>query len=528
MLALFLILITSMVLVAILLLSTGVNGETDSITHYQIARYAFKYPKNFLDHWGKPLFTILSAPMAQFGYDGAVVFNLICGLLSAWFAYLIAKQMNYRYAWAAIVFTVFTPGYLFIMYSSLTEILFSLVLIASIYLFGSRRFIWSAVLISFIPFARTEGVMFIILFIPALLWMKQYKSLPFLLLGFIIFSLAGLPVYHDLFWFFTKMPYSTATSDIYGKGSFWYYFVEMRYILYYPMMLLILAGLVFISINIKKGFENLREMKYVLQYFLIIPSIFTFILAHSLMWWQGIGILASPRFIACILPLAAIIAAYGFELVLTKIKSGTLHRNLAGTLMILIVVYVPFSFHKLPVKTGKNFVVMEQLVSWLKASAYSKNKAYYADPMFPFYMDIDPFDQQKCTKTYSFQKMDPSTLMKPGELLVWDAQFTGYEGHLPFDSLMKNENLRLLKIFTPIKSFQIIGGEKYKLALFIKEPRDTSHNFSKQYYFKDFENRPTDEQTKLATVEKSSSGKKSILMRPGYIYSPSVEGKLKS
>jgi len=521
-------LICTIVVVGVQWLSTGVNGDTDSVLHFQIAKFAFKYPALFLDHWGKPLFTILSAPMAQFGYAGAVVFNLICGLLSAWFAYLIAKQMNYKHAWVAIVFTVFTPGYLFIMYSSLTEILFSLVLIASIYLFGKRRFIWSAVLISFIPFARTEGVMFIILFIPALLCMKQYKSLPFLLTGFVIFSLAGLPVYHDLFWFYTRMPYSLDTVDIYGQGSFWYYFIEMRYILYYPLLMLILAGLIIIFINLRKGLENLREMQHVLLYLLIIPSFFGFILAHCLIWWQGIGILASPRFIACVLPLGAIFATSGFEWVLEILKTGKLRHTVMGTLMILVVVYVPFSFHKLPVKTGKNFVVMEQLVSWLKASVYSKNKAYYTDPMFPFYMDIDPFDQQKCFKVYTYQDIDPASLMKPGDLLIWDAQFAGYEGHLPFDSLMKNNNLRLLNIFTPADSFTIIGGAKYKLAVFTKAPRDTSAAVYMQFYLNDFEGSLPETQMKFVSTEKQSSGKRSILLTPLNTYCPSAEARLQS
>ena len=83
-------LLIAALLIALQWLSTGIDGETDSITHYQIARYAFKYPHFFLDTWGKPLFTILSSPLAQFGYSGAVLFNLICGLLSAWLAYLIA------------------------------------------------------------------------------------------------------------------------------------------------------------------------------------------------------------------------------------------------------------------------------------------------------------------------------------------------------------------------------------------------------------------------------------------------------
>jgi Gpi18-like mannosyltransferase len=200
----FILLTTGIVLIVIQWLSNGISAETDSITHYQIARYSFQHPELFLNHWGKPLFTILASPLSQFGYVGAIYFNIICGLLSAWFAYLIARRLEYRHPWVAIIFTIFTPVYLFIIFSSLTEILFSLVLISAIYFFISKRFILSAIVISLIPFARTEGMMFIVIFIPALLWMKQYKSLPFLLTGFIVFSIAGWPQYHDLFWFLPK------------------------------------------------------------------------------------------------------------------------------------------------------------------------------------------------------------------------------------------------------------------------------------------------------------------------------------
>ncbi len=524
-----LLLVIAAILIVILRLSTGVSGETDSILHYQISRYAFKYPKFFLDLWGKPLFTILSSPLSQFGYMGAVTFNLVCGLLSAWFASLIAKRMEYRYAWVAILFTVFTPIYLFIMYTSLTEILFSLVLIASIYLFISRRFIWSAILISFIMFVRTEGMMFIVLFIVPLVWMKQYKSLPFLFVGLITLTLASWPVYHDPLWFINKLPYSSSGSELYGHGSFWYYFGQMDYILSYPLLILSITGFLFIILNLKKGFSNLKDIKYVTLYFLIIPSIFGFILAQSFLWWKGwMAVLASTRFIACVLPLVAIISLTGFEWIMEKAKANKIVFVVFGSFVLSLVVYKPFTYHVVPMKTGINFAVMEQLTGWLKSTAYSTRKAFYTDPTYPFYMDIDPWDQQKCFKIYSYENTDPASLLRSGELLIWDAQFAGYEGHLPFDSLMKNNNLRLLNVFTPLEAFTIIGGEKYKLAVFMKAPRDTTKSVFKQFYFNDYEGSMEADQMKHITTGFSNSGKQSIEMTPDNIYSPTYEGKLMS
>jgi len=522
-------LLTAIVVVAGQWLSTGATGETDSITHYQIARYAFKYPEYFLNHWGKPLFTILASPLAQFGYVGAVAFNIICGLLSAWFAYLISRKLGYKHAWVAVIFTIFTPVYLFIIYSSLTEILFSLVLVSAIYLFISQRFILAAIVISFIPFGRTEGMMFIVLFLLALAWMKQYKALPFLLTGFVIFSLAGWPIYHDFFWFFTKMPYNSSGSELYGSGSFFYYFGQLDYILNFPLIILLITGLIFLAINLGNGFKNLRDIKFVTLYFLLLPAFFGFILAQSFLWWQGImGVLGSTRFIACVLPLSAIVAVTGFEWVMEKARFNKAIYYALGTFIIALVVYKPFTYNQIPMKTGINFAVMKQLAGWLKASPYSKHKAMYSDPMFPFYMDMDPFDQNKCFKVYDYQNTDPASLLKHGELMIWDAQFTGYEGHLPFDSLMKNPNLRLLNIFTPMESFTIIGGEKYKLAIFIKQPKDTAQSVYKQLYFNDFESNLPEGQSNNISNTFSHSGKNSILLSPDNIYSPAVEGKLQN
>jgi hypothetical protein len=522
-------LLIAALLIALQWLSTGIDGETDSITHYQIARYAFKYPHFFLDTWGKPLFTILSSPLAQFGYTGAVLFNLICGLLSAWFAYLIAKCLGYRHAWVAIVFTVFTPVYLFIMYTSLTEILFSTVLMAAIYLFISKRFIWAAVVISLIPFARAEGMMYILLFIPAFIWMKQYKVLPFLLTGFVAFSIAGWPLYHDLLWFFTKMPYSSSSSALYGHGSFWFYFEMLNEIIDYPLLILSVTGLLYIIINLKNGLKNVHDVKYVTLYFLVIPSFFGFILAQSFLWWQGLmGVLSSTRFMACVLPLSALIALTGFEWVMEKAKLNRAIYFIIGAFIILLVVYKPFTYNKLPMKTGLNFAVMDKLTTWLKETQFNNNRAFYSDPMFPFYMDVDPFDTQKCFKIYNYEKTDPASLLKSGELLIWDAQFAGYEGHLPFDTLIKNNNLRLLNIFTPDESFTIIGGAKYKLAVFMKAPRDTTRMVYKQLYFNDFESNLPEDQRKHFTTDFSKSGKQSVVMDPDFIYSPGIEGKLKS
>ncbi len=85
-----------------------------------------------------------------------------------------------------------------------------------------------------------------------------------------------------------------------------------------------------------------------------------------------------------------------------------------------------------------------------------------------------------------------------------------------------------MNIFTPVDAFTIIGGAKYKLAVFMKASRDTSVAIYKQFYFNDFENGLSADQQKLVSSVHSFSGRQSVVLSPEQIYSPSAEGKLKN
>jgi hypothetical protein len=127
-------------------------------------------------------------------------------------------------------------------------------------------------------------------------------------------------------------------------------------------------------------------------------------------------------------------------------------------------------------QTPTNFLLMEKLTDWLKQNNYEDKKAYFSDPMFVFYLDGDPWNNSRFVRCYSYLNWDWNHDIKPGELLIWDAQFTGYEGKLPFDSLVANKNFTLLKTFTPSENVVIIGGGYSKAAIFIRNNFDKLSN----------------------------------------------------
>ncbi|MGL4597293.1 MAG: hypothetical protein ACRCYO_07195, partial [Bacteroidia bacterium] len=139
------------------LAAEGVYDTGDGVLHYMIAQAAIEDPSLLLDHWNKPVYTLLTCLPAQFGYAGVVAFNICCLLASGFFAWKIAAHWKWREAPLAAVLTVFAPLAFVVSLSGLTEPLFGLVLIAGLYSVVKGHFKTAAILLSFLPFVRSEG-----------------------------------------------------------------------------------------------------------------------------------------------------------------------------------------------------------------------------------------------------------------------------------------------------------------------------------------------------------------------------------
>lgn len=453
-------------LVIIYLLSEGLYGDTDSIGHYQLAHYAFKYPKFFVHHWGKPLFTTLSAPFAQLGFHGAVLFNLLSGLLTSWLIYRIARQFNYRYALLAIPFALFAPVYMVNLFTSLTEILFGLVLVAAVYTFLREKFLWSAVIISFIPFARTEGIMFIALFLLALILVRQYKAIPFLLSGFVLFSLAGYFHYREFFWFFTAMPYGETGSALYGSGSFMFYLERFHHLLGHPLTILAGFGLIILLIQLFSVNKPVRSVQWVTLYILVIGSFTGFILAHSFLWWQGMmGVLASTRFMACIMPLGGLLAMVGLDYLFFRLIKPVRMQKTIALAITGLVIWTPYTLNEIPAKLTRSSQVMKETADRLRETGIEGRRLIFFDPKLAFYLKIDMFDQVN----FHFNIPDrekPDLGLPEGSLVIYDPHFGEFEKKVSLTSLIDHPSLKLIDAFVPTKNYNFSNGQIYMSAIF--------------------------------------------------------------
>lgn len=467
------------IIVLIALNTVGTCDSGDSITHFLFSKYAFKHPENFLNHWAKPLFVLLSAPFSQTGFIGIKLFNCIIAAFTVWLSYKVAKKINYKNAWLAAVFLCFTPGYFIHIFSGLTEPLFSLIIVLGIYWLLNNQLLTAVCVISFLPFVRSEGLIIIGVFAFYLLINKQYKYLPGLLFGHFSYSIAGVFYYQDLFWVFTKIPYIDSSGK-YGSGNLSHFIIQFNYILGIPMYILFGLGLVKKSIDF---FTNKKKDIFRLPIFraetiLVYGLFFAFFTAHTLFWYFGIfESMGLKRVMVGVVPLAAIIALNGFNFIKDSpsrpprrggepmqtpnkrhsgkplLLLGEVGRGFISIVFVGFVIAFPFVPNPASVNWKRDLslsadqTLIGNAVDFVRSDFSEKTTfIYYTHPYVSLLMNRDPFNGK-----YNHNLQNFSIQKRPSHyLIIWDNWFSAVENGVSVEQLKADYRLKLLKSFQAI------------------------------------------------------------------------------
>lgn len=426
--------------------SVGTYGGGDSWMHYLFARYAFKHPHNFLDQWGKPIFTILASPWAQLGFGGVKLFNILCALGTGYLSFLIARQHYPKYAWLSILFVFSIPIYFVSVFSGLTEILFALFLVSGIYLYQNFRERWAFFVISFLPFIRSEGFLLIPVFALMALYYRQYKSMAFLSFGTILFSIIGYIVYNNWKWVFSTNPYLIAVN-VYGKGSLLQFVSSNENIAGAPQVLLVLLA---ILIFIKAYYVQLKAKTFGQDRMLNIRTILVFgtfavyFIAHSIFWRLGIfGSLGLIRVMAGIGPVIGLTAFFSFQYLVGLKNLQSRGIKIFSILFLIAVFLIPLKQNRRNIPYRLSDLEQAQFKSceWVKGNKLQDHFFYFFDPFVAHLLNLDKFDSEQ---TSSIIYMNNAIAFRKNAIIIWDSQFCPVEGQLPKRWLDENENFVLL------------------------------------------------------------------------------------
>lgn len=440
--------------------SKGTFDTGDSPQHYLIARYAIKYPHLLLDHWGKPLYILLSAPFAQAGYLGSNIYNLLCNTITAYTAVFIARELNFRNNAAAFILVFFSPLFFMSSFSALTEPTFALVLTISVYLILKEKYYLAAIIISFLPFARTEGFFIVPLFSVYLLLIKQVKAFWLTATGSVLYSLVGGLVFNDLLWIIHQNPYKGA-YDLYGHGTLFYFVAHNDRLFGLPLIVLFVAA----CLSFFFKFDKIEKHKTVF-FLLIFGSFALYFVMHSVFWWKGLfGSLGLHRVMAAVAPMFGIIALKGFNFITYFVRNYKPINIALPALILMAVIVYPFKQYHQPLQPNNESIVLTQAAHWIKTQpGLLDNRVYGRYSYINMLLNIDIFNANKYYENCVLSHPEFKNALKPGEIVFWDSHF-GYDCGVDKTFLANIEGLNKIAIFNR----KDISGREFEFIVYQME-----------------------------------------------------------
>ena len=441
----FLFFIAGLVLIFI---AEGTADEGDSVMHYLYARHAFEYPQNFLDQWAKPLYVLIVAPIAQLGFHAVKFLNLLfsCGTLLL--TYKTGRKLELNDSWMAVILTAFAPLFMIVTLSGLTEPLFAFWMMAGLYgiIAGYRKS--SIILLSFLPFIRSEGLIVLCVLLLYLLVKKWFKLIPLLLTGHLVYALIGWPYYGNPLWVFTELNYATLHSA-YGKGHWTDFFKGMPLILGWPIYILLIIGLLYgLYLLIAKYLLKNKKVTTDEELFLIYGCFLGNFVGHTVFWALGIfnsfGLL---RVMIGVVPLMGLISLRGLNFFSYSFRSRALKY-----LVLFYVIVFPFSGNHYSFKWKRDFSLKADQIAELRMADYikknypdyKKSVFYYEACWVSVVLDINHFDNSRHKR---FLNSFAENSFPDHCFLVWDDWFARVEGRVELQQLLDDPRFKLLQTF---------------------------------------------------------------------------------
>lgn len=459
--------------IAILVFSEGFNGGTYTLLNYNCSLWAFKNPSLFLSDTNPPFFTLLSAPFAQLGFKAFQFFNIVLGVVSAYFAYLIAKELKMKSPALAIAICCFTPIFMSNLFSGISEVLFGFITIFASYLFIKKRYTAGAIILSFLPLVKIEGYLILPIYAIFLANKKHYKEIAYLLVGIFIYSVVGLIAGKGFFWLANQVNLSQ-NSELYGTRGIFQYIKQSPGFFGIANEIFFVTGLVAgISLYFRKKKEYSHELMLV-----VLPFVVYFI-TEAIAWHFGIGNSKGLKsYMVAIVPLMAVMATRGlvlFSLMFQIIFKSENVRKFALGFAFVSVIIIPFYRQTYPIEFSNTDKTIQEASEWLKNNTYSSSKFFYTDPMFGYFHQINPYNSTDGQYKLN-DKTNPENEIEIDEFFIADEKFATEQGINIFD-LINSPYFELMRIIEPQTPTNVLG-KRYMTCIFKRTERD-DYNISK-------------------------------------------------
>ena len=380
-------------------LNFGPSDTGDGVMHFYISQASWTNPLLFLDHWGKPVFVLLSSSFAQFGLTGMIVFNIIVFSITVLFGWKILRHFRIHIGIQCLfpLLLISLYDYSVTVLAGLTEPLFSMLFMIATWFLISKNWKWYALSISILPFLRSEGQLAIVLSIFIFIYLKHYKYIPLLFTAFVLYGIIGFFALDDFWWYFTKSPYSM-DNDIYGKGPWNDYLLKYEYYLgKIGLYIFYLSCLRIIYLLKNKQWGELEIPWLVLTYGLYLGIIFL----HSYFWAFGLnGSCGLTRLATQSMPSFILINLYYIGKI-NYLPSAKNLVNISVGILITLKVYNCLNPVLFPIKIWRLDVTILKAADYLISEKDKGKNFFFYHPLFVLQMKENPLkENQNCVFNY--------------------------------------------------------------------------------------------------------------------------------
>jgi hypothetical protein len=324
--------------------------------------------------------------------------------------------------------------------SGLTETLFAFLLIVGLYGAMHGRHVLSAIVLSLLPYVRTEGILVLPFFMMWWLWRRDFRALLLSLSGTAVLTVVGGIIKDNWLWLWNENPYQG--EPLYGHGTWHHYLGMNEFIWGIPLTVLVIAGIITAVTNRKFFLQSpYREI------WLVYAPAFCFLVAHSIFWWQGLySSLGLPRVFAAIMPLFALIGLRGLNAGILLLKNPARQVQLVGLVLVLHLGLMAKQ-KKWLLHPDNEQRVLQVSANVVNNFATPKNKVFCSYPVVAHYLDRDIFDAWQ----WAYVRMvHHPEWRRSGDVMLWETHFGQYE--IGMDTLQLDTTSYLERVYS--------GGDK--------------------------------------------------------------------
>jgi hypothetical protein len=438
--------ISTLILLFIAIHFPGTGEDGDSVQHFMFSRWAYDYPRNFYIPWAKPIYVFLTAPIAQYGFVAVKVFNVLVFAATQYFAYATAQKLGVRNAWLAPLFIFLTPMEIYFTPSGLTEPLWALWFIISVYLAVSQRLVAATIFVSFLPFVRSEGLIILCIFLPYLLFKRRFALLPLLLLGHIVYMLLGAKYYNnDYFWVFTRMSYATL-EGAYGAGPWTHFLENMKSVTGSALYFLLVLGTVLGIWRLGKYWFK-KEAFSKEELWLVYGCSAAYFIGHTAFWALGIfNSFGLMRVIIGIMPTFAILMVHGYNFLWEWVENK--EKRATWAFFILSILYIGWSSSK-QFKIADLGLVSDQLATKQALDAnpnlVKDATLYFDNTSVALFLDSDYFSNKQHRHCNRLINGEP---VPADALIFWDDWYSRSEYNVPLEKLQQDPRFKEVGVYS--------------------------------------------------------------------------------